>query len=296
MFDDLEIYRQIVLSKGIVSAAKTLKISPGTATIALQRTEDQLGLCLIERSTRSFQVTQEGLNLFQVLQNNYSEIKDTIQLLQNQNHQFKGTLKISCVSSYFHHRICKFLAKYSEGFPQVLLEVNATDQTTDLIREGYDLGIRIGKYPDSELMFRKLESLQVVTAASNEFLSRFGEPRSITELPEFKTIGFQVPRTEKVFPWFEGKIQGLKLNHGVLCNSIEGIVTMGLQSMGVMQVPAYLILDHLQSGALKVLFPEHSFEVQSFICYPKGRGRHKKVSEFVRAMQDLSQESSIPAK
>lgn len=108
---------------------------------------------------------------------------------------------MSVPTTYGHYRLPPLLARFSQHYPRVQVDLNITNRNVDLIAEGFDLAIRLGQMPDSGLVARKLEDAALLLVASPAYLHRMGTPQTLDDLHRHMCLPFILPRTGRIAPW-----------------------------------------------------------------------------------------------
>ncbi len=172
---------QTVDSGSFSGAGRFIGSSPSAVSKSVARLERRLGVRLLQRSTRTLSLTAEGAAYYErvaPLLRAIADAEDVVQMADNA----RGLLRVT--APVFVGRT--LIGAWSEAFlarhPNVKLELSVTDRQVDLIREGFDVALRIGELQDTELTARKLANLSMVIVASPDYLARRGVPRAIEDL------------------------------------------------------------------------------------------------------------------
>jgi DNA-binding transcriptional LysR family regulator len=167
---------------GSFSAASRLIGSTQSAVSkSVARLERRLGVQLIQRSTRTFNLTAEGQAYYErvaPLLRSIEEAEDVVQVAS----QAKGLLRVSAPQEFGRVLLAGWAPEFLARHPGVKLELNVTDRIVDIIREGYDLAIRMGALQDTELNSRKLANLRWILVASPAYIERHGRPETVEDL------------------------------------------------------------------------------------------------------------------
>ncbi len=151
------------------------------------------------------------------------------------------------------------LLDFREQYADIDLAVGFGDKLVDLIQEGVDCAIRVGKLEDSSLVARKLGALQTLTAASPAYIERYGKPKCIEELHQHLAVHYFSSRTGHVLDMTfvdNSKTTEIKLRGAIAVNDAEAYVTCGLRGVGIIQSPRLMLIPHLRSGALVEVLPQ----------------------------------------
>ncbi|MGY3117342.1 DNA-binding transcriptional LysR family regulator [Bradyrhizobium sp. S3.14.4] len=183
------------------AAARSLGISPSAVSKSVQRLEQQLGLRLFSRTTRSLVLTPEGSNLHERALRLLKEVEDIHQAAVAARSEPSGTLKITASVPVGVHLIAPLLPRFRDRFPKVSIDLRLGDRFIDLIEEGIDIAIRVGDLGDSRLISKHLAPHRVCAFASPEYLKRRGTPVHPDELVEHDCINFRYQSSGQSLRW-----------------------------------------------------------------------------------------------
>ena len=229
--------------------------------------------------------------MFSSINDGFSKIRQTVRDIQKKQGQDSGYIRMSCVQSYYLWRLSSLVSDFQKNHPNIVVESDLSDTPANLIEEGLDLGIRMGKFPDSDLIFKKLETLEVILCASPNYLKNSAKISSSADLTIHKTIGFKIPRTKQTYPWQFYEEKGwitLKLSHVAYSNAIEAVLAMSADGLGIALTPKYLAEHYLKAGQLVEVLPRlRKKSVDTFICLPRREGRSKRVDSLVKQLMEV---------
>ncbi len=234
-------------------AARLLGATPSAVSKSVARLERRLGVRLIQRSTRTLSPTAEGAAYYERVAPLLRAIDDAEELVQRAD-TARGLLRVT-VPVLFGRTL---IAAWSEWFvvrhPGVRLELSVTDRPVDIIREGYDVAVRMGTLEDTGLVGRSLGEAHYMLVASPRYLERRGVPRTLEELRRHACLRFVsggrpflVTLADGATAVFDGPFDtddGLTLHHAAL----EGV--------GIAQLPRFAVADDLAAGRLVLVLPE----------------------------------------
>jgi DNA-binding transcriptional LysR family regulator len=163
------------------AASRIIGSSQSAVSKSVARLERRLGVRLIQRSTRTLNLTAEGQAYYErvaPLLRSIEEAEDVVQVAA----EAKGLLRVSAPQEFGRLLIARWAPEFLARHPGVKLELNVTDRIVDVIREGYDLAFRMGALRDTELISRKLASLRWILVASPSYIERRGRPEAVEDL------------------------------------------------------------------------------------------------------------------
>jgi DNA-binding transcriptional LysR family regulator len=179
-------------AKSFRGAADRLGVTRSAVSQAIRRMEDQLGVALVQRTTRSVSLTEAGLRLHQRVAPALAEVEQAINGARDRDAQPTGQLRLA-VSSIAERFICgPLLADFTQANPGVQIDVTVTDEEFDIVAEGYDAGVRLGEVIEQDMIAVPVsaEQRQLVVAAPS-YLERFGAPAHPRELSQHCCIGWR---------------------------------------------------------------------------------------------------------
>jgi len=164
---DLRVFVEVAKRLSFTDAATNLGINKSAASKAVSRTEERLGVKLIQRSTRKLSLTEEGQKLFEKANGALSSIAEAEQEITHNQQQLKGKLRIAAPMSYGLTTLIKKIPEFMNKHPKLTVELHLEDKISEIIGEGFDIAIRIAELKDSGLVARKLGDIQHVTVAAS---------------------------------------------------------------------------------------------------------------------------------
>ena len=246
------------------AASRLIGSSQSAVSKSVARLERRLGVRLIQRSTRMLSLTAEGTAYYErvaPLLRAIEEAEDVVQVAA----EAKGLLRVSAPQEFGRLLIASWAPEFLARHPGVKLELNVTDRNVDIIREGYDLAIRMGALRDTELISRKLADLHWILVASPAYLEKRGRPETIEDLRShscvrYLTAGrpwpFEFASGESVVPdgQFDtddsGSIRQAALNAAGIAYQLRMTVTDYLKEGRLVEVLPHLAMPALPAYAL----------------------------------------------
>lgn len=238
----------VVETGSFTAAAQRLQLSTAQISRQVSALEQRLGLPLLHRTTRKVSVSDQGKRYYQQCRQLLDGFENAENELLDQQAQPRGTLRLTAPITYGERILMPLLNRFLQQFPQMRLEVELSNARMDLIDNGFDLAIRLGKLEDNRLRARKLASRQVYTCASPAYIRRYGQPYSLSELSQhncllgtldhWRFVENQQPRTVRV----SGRLR---------CNSGISLRDAALQDMGIVQLPEEYLLNPIRLGQLQ---------------------------------------------
>ncbi|WP_255203660.1 LysR family transcriptional regulator [Myxococcus sp. AM011] len=275
------LFAAVVREGSFSGAARQLGITKQTTSERIGKLEKQLGVRLLERTTRRLRVTGSGAVYFERCSAIAAQIDEANKEVQQQQVEPVGLLRVSSPVLYGRRYLAPVVSKFLGRYPKARIEVVLADRRINLIEEGLDLAIHIGPLDDSSLVSRKLGEAPVYCVASPGYLSKHGVPRA-QDLASARCVGFSAFET-----W---QVMGVKsrIDPVLIVNDLEVACEAALAGVGIARVPAILCRDAVREGRLKVVFGPKPAMVRSvYALYPSRLNLPARVRLFVDAMATL---------
>lgn len=265
----------VVETEGFTSAAKRLGISVAQVSRQVRDLEARLSTKLLYRTTRRVSVTEMGNIYFQHCRHALDGLEEAERAMTNQQSTPTGVLKLTAPVTYGENRVAPLVNSFVALYPELEVRLHLTNRMLDLVDEGYDLAIRLGKLEDSTMMAKHLASRTQYLCASPDYLSAYGIPHSLTELDQHSCLRGTLDHWR-----FQenGKIHFIKVNGKIHCNSGHALVDAAMKGIGIVQLPDYYVMRYIEDGQLISLL-DHLREPDDGIwaIYPHNRHLSPKV-------------------
>ncbi|ABM05212.1 transcriptional regulator, LysR family [Psychromonas ingrahamii 37] len=250
-------------------AGKKLKISTAQVSRQINALEKRLNVRLLYRTTRHVSVTQEGQIFYQHCHNVLEGLAAAEQAISSLQAKPQGHIKLSAPITYGEQKILPLINDFLCRYERIQVTCELTNQRVDLVDGGFDLAIRLGDLPDSSLVAKKLAARENFVCASPEYLKKFGEPHSLSELVQHNCL----LGTRDYWHFTEqGKEKNIRVRGNLRCNSGFGLVDAALKNIGIIQLPDYYLQEHINSGKLiSLLNNVRVAEEGIWAVYPQNR-------------------------
>jgi LysR family transcriptional regulator for bpeEF and oprC len=253
-------FAQTARRGSFAAAARDLGGTPSTIAKSVARLEASLGVRLFHRTTRQVSLTPDGERLFRRCERVLSELEDMQAEAAGSRQTVGGTLRIDAPLAYGRKVLMPVLAELMRRHPELRLDLRLQDGYADLIRDGLDAAVRVGRLQDSRLVARRFDSQQLLLVASPGYLAARGRPERVDQLGGHAAVVFRMPSVGRQRPWqLRSGRQEVELlpEPTVEVNDSEGMVAAAVQGLGIAQLPDNIVDETLASGALVELLPRH---------------------------------------
>ena len=261
------------------AAAERLGLSSSQISRQVARLEERLQTRLFYRSTRKVSLTEAGQTFLQHCQRLQDGREEALRAIGDLASEPKGLLRMTCAVAYGERFIVPLVNDFMARHPQLRLELELTNRSLDLLQEGLDLAIRLGRRQDSRLVATRLAPRVMHLCAAPSYLQRYGRPHSLSELPQHNCL---IGSSDQWQFQQEGREQTLRVQGNWRCNSGEAVLDAALRGFGVCQLPDYYVQAHLRSGALVALLEaQQPPNTAVWALYPQQRHLSPKVRQLV---------------
>ncbi len=262
-------------TENFTRAAKRLGISTAQVSRQISALEARLSTRLFYRTTRRVSATEAGEIYYQHCRQVLEALEEAERSITNMQLVPRGRLKLTAPVTYGEKSIAPLLNDFLMRYPELEVEVNLTNQTLDLVAEGYDLAVRLGKLEDSTLMARRLASRTLYVCASPAYLSARGTPHSLSELAHHNCLlgNLDYWRFQEA-----GQPRNMRASGNIRCDSGRALLDAALKGIGIVQLPDYYVKRALDSGALVPLLTHYQEDDDGiWAVYPHNRHLSPKV-------------------
>jgi DNA-binding transcriptional LysR family regulator len=293
--NDLVLFVAVVTHGGFSGAARALGTSKSRVSRRVAELEERLAVRLLQRSTRSVNVTEIGAAFFTHCESVAASARAAFEVAERANAKPSGRLRVSCPIGVAHMFVAPVLPKFVLANPGVRLELDLTNRRVDVIGEGYDVAIRIrSTLEDSDLIVRNFGVSDQVLAAAPSFVKAHGPFSTIESLQGVAGLGpagvrGERPRWRLTCPDATGV--DVEYNPAFATDDVYLMSRMALAGAGVAQLPFHVCEEDLKRGRLIALLPDHALPGhQLHAVYPTRRGLMPAVKAFIEMLaSDLSQ-------
>ncbi|MCH9684085.1 MAG: LysR family transcriptional regulator [Deltaproteobacteria bacterium] len=283
-FNRLRVFVEVVERGGFAAAARGLGMPRSTVSRWMQELEQQLGVRLLQRTTRKVELTEIGVGYYERGVKAVDAARQASAWVHSQSERPHGTLVIATFQLFAETLLGPLLVTYLEDNPGMSAQVVLNERNIDLVGEHVDVAVRIGSMADSSLVVRKLADLEGCLVASPDYLAKHGSPAHPRELVDHSTVVYGHGQ-DAVTVRFDDGDQHLDVSLSSRCttNSIELVRQVTLGGLGIGAVPPILVHEDLVAGRLVRVLPEWSNDGTQpiFVAYPSRIHLPRKVRAFV---------------
>lgn len=251
-FTRMQAFVEVVDEEGFSAAARKLGRSKALMSRYVRELEDDLGILLLNRTTRQFSLTEAGQQYYESAMDILNRLSDMQETVRETGSGLRGRLRVSAPRSLTDLEIGLPFVEFAAEYPDITLELNLDDRIVNLVDEGYDVAIRISRLTDSALIARKLSYFRLVLCASPDFIQRHGKPGTPRDLVRFPAIidANWKGRNNWIFLDEEGKETTTTVNAIFEVNSPEVAKRAALAGLGLTLSPEFSVEREIREGRL----------------------------------------------
>lgn len=275
----------VIAGGGFSRAADALGMSSSGVSHAIARLEARLGVRLLDRTTRSVALTDEGRRFYERVRPSLAEIEDAAADIASGKARVRGRLRVNIDPLFARVVLAGRLGGFLAQHPDLSLETITREHVGDLVADGVDVAVRFGEPAGASVVARKLVDVPVLTVASPAYLKRHGRPQTPQQLTSHHCIDFRDPQSGRPYEWEfhrKAKVLSVKIASRLVLSDPDTMLRECLAGTGICQVLAMAVKDELAKGRLIDLFPDWPDErFPLYALFPSRRHQAGKVRAFI---------------
>lgn len=270
-FNQLKVFQAIVQEGSITGAARVLQMANPSVSQALKVLEKQLGLPLFTRTTRKIELTEAGHLLYQRTQSSMQALNIAFETVSELSKKPRGKVRITAPKFVFTSFLQPIYAEFCQRFPEIELEISVFDGTVDILKKGFDLGIRFGDRISEGMVAKQLiPSKKDVLFASPDYIKQYGKPTSLNDLAHHKLIYYRFITSNQLLPLTLQEEDGLvtvDVTPALIANDTDVIKDAAKQGLGIGRLLSTMVEDEIASGELIPILEEYWVDVAGLYLY-----------------------------
>lgn len=293
-------FLQTAETGSFTSAGVVLGISGVAVGKNVSALEAALGVRLLQRSTRQLKLTDEGQLFVEQCQHPLRDLEFAYRTVHQRAQSPTGAVRITSVVPFGRGFVQPLLAQFAVLYPKLTVELVLNDQVADMIAEGFDIGIRVGRTQAPNLIARDIAPLPFVIVAASSYFQQNPVPQQLSDLAQHNCLCFRNDSSAKPEPttWRLGDASArtpVAVRGNLLSNDIATLLAAALAGQGLMFAPLPLVLPHLRRGELQIVLPQFTSRgLIVYLHYPSRKNLPARVKvaidfllEKLRALPDL---------
>lgn len=293
LLNAMRLFTRVVETGSFSETARRLGLDQSSVSRQVSALEDQLGVRLLNRTTRRLSLTEAGQLYYERASAIVGEVEDANAAVLQLNQSPRGLLRINAPQVFGRLHLVPALTEFLAEHSEVQVDLTLTDHLVDLVEAGDDVAIRIGEPGASTLVARKLAENPWVVCGSPEYLARRGEPETPGDLTRHNCLTRKRVQHSRDYVWEfvapDGTRQPVNVTGNLQTNNPEGLRAAALGGLGLVRLNAWTVGKDLQSGALRPVLTDYEVspmgsEGPIYAVYPYNRHLSPKVRAFIDFM------------
>ena len=283
-FAELQAFVAVVESGGFTAAADRLEMAKSAVSRRVSALEDRLGVQLLRRTTRRINLTDTGRSFYERSARILADLDEAEAAVLLQHGELRGMLRVALPLSFGVRHMVGPISEFCRQHPRVKFDLDLNDRRIDLLQEGVDLAVRVGRLADSTLIARKLFDARTVVAASQSYLDEHGTPQSPQDLRDHACLvyGNLAEPGKWVYTDQEGTRQSVDVNVALTASSGDFLEDAARKGLGIVMQPTFIAGESIRQGDLVPILNDYDWPVTpAYAVYPPTRHLSYRVREFI---------------
>lgn len=288
----MNVFVAVVEEEGFAAASRRLKMSPPAVTRAISALEAQLGVQLLVRTTRHVRATDAGLQYAEDARRILQSVEQANESVAGVNQTPKGKITITAPVLFGQQYVMPSVIQYLQQYSDTQVEAVFLDRVVNLMEEGFDLGVRIGQLPDSNMRARKIGQVNLVLVASPDYIAQNGAPKDPKQLDQHTIVAASSSSLGKGWRFLKyGEKAYQRIQPRLWVSTNQSAIDAAKSGFGITRVINYQVANDLSSGALQTVMEDWQPEpLPIHIIHREGHRTSRKVRAFIDLLaNNLSQ-------
>jgi DNA-binding transcriptional LysR family regulator len=283
-FEDLRAFVAVVEAGSFTAAADRLGIAKSAISRRVSALEERLGAQLLRRTTRQLNLTDTGQSFYDHSARILADLEEAESAVAQEHGELRGNLRVALPLSFGIRHMCEPIVEFSRKHPRVTFDLDLNDRRIDLLQEGMDLAVRIGRLADSSLIARRLFEARTVVCGSETYFEHHGVPQTPADLQTHHCLAYGNLAEPSI--WVckdkEGNRHRADVNITMSATSGDFLCAAAKQGLGIAMQPTFIAGDAIAQGDLVPILTDYQWPVTpAYAVYPPTRHLSYRVREFI---------------
>jgi len=296
-FQSMNVFIAVAEEQGFAAAARRLNMSPPAVTRAIAALENRLGVMLLNRTTRYVRTTEAGSRYLDDARRVIAEAEAADEAVAGINTEPHGHLSVTAPLMFGRLFVTPVIVKYLQSYPQTEVSAVFVDRVTNLLEEGFDVGVRIGELPDSSMRAIRVGSVRHVICASPGYLARQGTPQTIDDLGDHDIINSSAG-SDGLSDWKFETARGpryLRIRPRLTVTSNDAAIEAVKQDFGVSRLLCYQVAAEIAEQRIKIILENYEPKPRPIhIIHREGRFASARVRCFIDFLTENLRSNLLP--
>ena len=284
LLSGVTVFMAVIEAGTMTRAADALGMTQSGVGRSIQRLEARIGARLLDRTTRTLRLTDEGRRFWERVGPHLDGIEEAALDAASATEKVRGRLRVNIDPFFSRLVLARELARFLEQYSDLRLELIMRDHIGDLVADAFDMALRFGEPPVAGFTNRKMLETRILTVASPGYIEKFGRPSHPSDLINHTWIDYQDPTTGRPFEWVfrrGDEIVPISPSARLMVSDVETMIGACCEGAGIAQIMELGSRHIMDSGKLVEIFPDWPDETfPLYATYPSRRHRPAKVSVF----------------
>lgn len=283
-FEDLQTFVAVVETGSFTAAAERLDTAKSAVSRRMSALEQRLGVQLMRRTTRRLNLTETGRSFYEHSARILADLDEAESAVLQEHGELRGTLRVALPLSFGTRHMSGPLAEFGRRHPRVHFDLNLNDRRINLVEEGIDLAVRIGRLADSTLIARRLFDVRMIVCGSPEYFEKHRKPQTPEDLQDHNCLVYgNLPEPGK---WVCKDPQGntIKVDVNVTMTATSGdfLAQAAAQGQGIVLQPTFITGESVRNGEMLPILTEYEWPTSpAYAVYPPTRHLSYRVRELI---------------
>ncbi len=282
--EELRTFVHLVDAGSSTKAAARRGVAVSAISRRMKDLETRLGVQLIQRTTRQMHLTDAGRTFYERCTRLLADLEEAEAEVTQNSADLSGTLKIASPLSFGIAHLTPALTEFMQQHPEIDVELDMNDRRVDIIAEGFDIAIRIGKLADSSLMARRIAEFRQIVGAAPEFFDKHGRPSTPEDLEGLPALCYANLQNPDIWSFEDpsGTAGRVQVKPRLLSSNGDSIREAAIAGLGVICQPSFIVYEALADGRIEAVLREYRwFDMGIYAVYPPTRYLSTRVRRFI---------------
>lgn len=292
---EMEVFMAVVDNSGFTGAAKKLGLSKSAVSKHITALEGRLGVSLLNRTTRRVSATETGLAYYHKVNGVLENARDADQMVKSMQAAPQGTLRVSAANDFGSIHLVHAVSGFLRAYEEISVKMFLDNRFVDIMAEGFDVAIRIGKLADSSLKAKKLAETSSAIIAAPEYLEKYGTPKKIDDLVDHRLLNYSNDYSDQGWRIMAkgGDIRSFRNHGGLTVNNGRSLLAAAELGVGLATLPSFIHAESLRAGkTVKILTDLPPQTMSIYAVYPPAAYTQPKLRAFIDYLAEHFKQNS----
>jgi DNA-binding transcriptional LysR family regulator len=288
VFSNIELFAKTIEAGSFSELGRRLHMAPSSISRQINTLEEDLGVRLLQRTTRKISLTEAGQIYYERVSKILSDLDEAQQAISQLQAQPKGILRINAAIPFGERKLVPIIPEFLAQYPEVKVDLTLEDHAIDLVKERVDLAIRIGKLDDSSIVARKLADNKFVVCGSKQYFTKHGRPRVPEELSQHNCLINRNVYNSNTWQFHKNQSsKNITVTGNFQTNTGGAVYRATLSHLGIAVLPTWFVGENVKQGFLQTVLEDYEVTLPAltqsgvYALYPAGQYLPPKVRVFI---------------